>query len=162
MPEHDCPFPIAKRVPLVDIDAAVCARLGPARVPGDAQPAAFSRQVAMYLAKHVGGWSTTKFGKFYHGRDHSTVCHSIRRVESIREQNPELDAFLSGLGHESGIKQRNLRTRPTRLALQRHRPCDPTNSFFDSLADRIVDRLLARIGGQADAGLAVQRPDVRF
>src|SRR5271170_5112819 len=100
MPAHDRLFAIASRVPLAVIDAAVCARLGPARVPGNAQPAAFNRQVAMYLAKHVGGWSTTKIGKFYNGRDHSTVCHSIKRVESMREQNSELDTLLSGLGHE--------------------------------------------------------------
>jgi chromosomal replication initiation ATPase DnaA len=62
------------RVPLSIIDATVSARLGTTRVSGNAQPAAFNRQVAMYLAKHVGGWSTTRIGKFYNGRDHSTVC----------------------------------------------------------------------------------------
>ena len=47
---HERPFMVAKRIPLETIDAAVCARLGPARVAGNAQPAAFNRQVAMYLA----------------------------------------------------------------------------------------------------------------
>jgi hypothetical protein len=88
MPAHDRPFPIAKRVPLADIDAAVCARLGPARVPGNAQPEAFNQQVAMYLAKHVGGWSTTKIGKFYNGPDHSTVCHSIRGLNPFGSRTP--------------------------------------------------------------------------
>jgi hypothetical protein len=62
MPAHDRPFTVVERIPLAVIDAAVCARLGPARVAGNAQPAAFNRQVAMYLAKHVGGWSTTTIG----------------------------------------------------------------------------------------------------
>ena len=53
----------ARRIPLSAIDAAVAARLGPGRVCGNAQPAVFSRQVAMYLAKHVGGWSTTRIGQ---------------------------------------------------------------------------------------------------
>jgi chromosomal replication initiation ATPase DnaA len=100
MPAPDRLFAVAKQIPLATIDRAVCARLGPARVTGNAQPAVFNRQVAMYLAKHVGGWSTTKIGKFYHGRDHSTVCHAIRRIESMREDNPKLDAVLSALGRE--------------------------------------------------------------
>ena len=48
-----------RRLSLATIDAAVSARLGPTRVQGNAQPACFNRQVAMYLAKHVAGWSTT-------------------------------------------------------------------------------------------------------
>ena len=114
----------------------------------------------MYLAKHVGGWSTPKIGKFYNGRDHSTVCHSIRRVESIREQNPELDALLSGLSHElrdQTAKSGNQANPPGAAEAPALRPYE---QFLDSLADRIVDRLLARIGGQAGFGLAVQRPDV--
>ena len=36
------------------IDAVVSARLGPTRILGNSQPACFNRQVAMYLARHVG------------------------------------------------------------------------------------------------------------
>ena len=53
------------RITLAEIEAAVAARLGPGRVSGNAQPAAFSRQVAMYIASQVGGWSTTQIGRFY-------------------------------------------------------------------------------------------------
>ena len=52
--------PSTNQIGLAQIDAVVSAHLGPARVRGNAQPAAFNRQVAMYLAKHVGGWSTTR------------------------------------------------------------------------------------------------------
>ena len=72
----------ARRIPLSAIDAAVAARLGPGCVCGNAQPAVFSRQVAMYLAKLVGGWSTTRIGQFYNGRDHSTVYYAVKRVAS--------------------------------------------------------------------------------
>ena len=67
-------FQLQRRIPLAAIDATVSAYLGTTRVIGNAQPAAFNRQVAMYLANRVGGWSTTKIGKFYNGRDRSTVC----------------------------------------------------------------------------------------
>ena len=38
-----------RRIPLVTIDKVVAARLGQTRVQGNAQPAVFNRQVAMYL-----------------------------------------------------------------------------------------------------------------
>ncbi|MDQ2840805.1 MAG: hypothetical protein M3Y72_07155 [Acidobacteriota bacterium] len=85
---------LSSRISLAEIDAEVSARLGPTRVPGNAQPACFNRQIAMYLARHVGHWSTTVIGRFYNGRDHSTVCHSIQRMEALRETDPEVDAFL--------------------------------------------------------------------
>ena len=89
-----------QRISLLRVDAVVSALLGPARVPGNAQPAVFNRQVAMYLAKHVGKWSTTEIGRFYNGRDHSTVCYAITRIGALRESNPEIDGLLARLTHE--------------------------------------------------------------
>jgi hypothetical protein len=57
----------------------------------------FNRQVAMYLAKHVAGWTTTAIGRFYNGRDHSTVCYGIQRIEALRESDPDVDALLTQL-----------------------------------------------------------------
>ena len=54
----------------------------------------------MYLAKIVGGWSTPQIGRFYNGRDHSTVCYAIRRVEVLRETNPDVDGVLTVLTGE--------------------------------------------------------------
>src|SRR5215468_6322301 len=90
---------LVSRVPLTIIDSAVSAHLGTTRVSGNAQPAVFNRQVAMYLAKHVGGWSTTRIGKFYNGRDHSTVCYALKRIDTLREADPEVDALLTSLAH---------------------------------------------------------------
>jgi hypothetical protein len=88
---------LSRRISLAEIDAAVSARLGPSRVPGNAQPACFNRQVAMYLARHVGRWSTTAIGRFYNGRDHSTVCHGIQRIEALRESDSDVDSLISEL-----------------------------------------------------------------
>jgi hypothetical protein len=148
MPTRDRPFAIAKRVPLVEIDAAVCARLGPARVAGNAQPAAFNRQIAMYLAKHVGGWSTTSIGKFYNGRDHSTVCHAIKRVESMRDQNPELDALLSGMGHELRERTPEIQRRAESVRGPNRAADWADDEFLEIVVDRIVDRLWERIERQ--------------
>jgi hypothetical protein len=40
---------------LGQIEATVAAHLGPGRVPGQEQHHCFSRQLSMYLAKHIGG-----------------------------------------------------------------------------------------------------------
>jgi hypothetical protein len=86
-----------RRISLAEIDAAVAARLGATRGLGNSQPACFNRQVAMYLAKHVAGWTTTVIGRFYNGRDHSTVCYGIQRIEALRESDSDVDALLTQL-----------------------------------------------------------------
>lgn len=53
------------RPSLEQIDSTVSSQLGPGRVSGNEQGPCFSRQVSMYLAKHVGGWSMVKIGRFY-------------------------------------------------------------------------------------------------
>lgn len=90
------PEPLSqKRLSLAEIDAVVSAKLGATRTLGNGQPACFNRQVAIYLAARVGRWSTTVIGRFYNGRDHSTVCHSIQRIEELRDSDPDVDALLS-------------------------------------------------------------------
>ena len=87
-------------IPLAEIDAAVSARLGATRGLGNSQSACFNRQVAMYLAKTVGGWTTTVIGRFYNGRDHSTVCYGIQRIEALRESDPDVDALITSLKNQ--------------------------------------------------------------
>jgi chromosomal replication initiator protein len=48
------------------------------------------RQVAMYLLKELFDLSLVEIGKLFGGRDHSTVIHSIARVEEEVAANPEL------------------------------------------------------------------------
>jgi hypothetical protein len=89
-----------RRISLTQIHVAVSARLGPTRGLGNSQPACFNRQVAMHLAKHIGRWTTTIIGRFYNGRDHSTVCHGIQRIETLRESDPDVDVLISSLKRE--------------------------------------------------------------
>src|SRR4051812_674736 len=92
-----------RRISLAQIDAIVSARLGPTRGLGNSQPACFNRQVAMYLAAQVGRWSTTAIGRFYDGRDHSTVCHGIQRIEYLKDTDPNVDALIADLKHQLGL-----------------------------------------------------------
>jgi hypothetical protein len=82
------------RLSLEQIEATVADYLGPGRVPGNRQGPCFSRQISMYLAKHMGGWSTTRIGRFYNGRHHSTVWHAIAKVERVRETDASIDALI--------------------------------------------------------------------
>jgi chromosomal replication initiation ATPase DnaA len=62
------PLRVRPSIPTAKIDAIVATNLGPARMTGNAPPNVLYRQIAMYLCKHVGGWSTTRIGRFYNGR----------------------------------------------------------------------------------------------
>src|SRR3954451_21936477 len=85
------------RLSLEQIEATVADHLGDGRVPGNQAAACFSRQVAMYLAKNVAGWSTTRIGRFYNGRHHTTVLHAITKIERLRQTDETLDALIEVL-----------------------------------------------------------------
>ncbi len=82
---------------LEQIEATVSAHLGVGRVPGRSQDECFSRQVSMYLAKHVDGWSTPQIGRFYNGRHHTTVLHAIGKIGRLRKRDASVDALLEVL-----------------------------------------------------------------
>ncbi len=112
-------------------------------------PAVFNRQIAMYLAKRVGGWSTTAIGRFYNGRDHSTVCHAVQRIEALREINPEVDQLLMNLEKALQVPQSSLADcsaikRPTSIRLDKLRD----DVLLDELADRIATRLAPLLAGK--------------
>ncbi len=59
----------------------------------------FPRQVAMYLAKELTGTSLPEIGKKFGGKHHTTVLHSIRKIEKMREGQPEFDKEINTLIH---------------------------------------------------------------
>ena len=59
----------------------------------------------MYLAKNVGGWSTTKIGRFYNGRHHTTVLHAIEKIERLRQTDESVDALIEVLTAELSPRQ---------------------------------------------------------
>jgi len=132
---------ITRYIAIAEIDRAVAARLGPTRVRGNAQPAVFNRQVAMYLARVVGGWSLTKIGKFYCGRHHTTVRYAIRRVTALRTTNAEVDAFLTALSEE--IKSKPAADPQRRIDAVAQIPSTwwPSEEFMEELVERLIARL---------------------
>ena len=47
------------------------------------------RQIAMALAKELTNLSLPEIGESFGGRDHTTVLHACRKVQELREQDPE-------------------------------------------------------------------------
>jgi hypothetical protein len=145
MAATDAPRTLYRRISLAQIDAVVSARLGPTRVEGNAQPAVFNRQVAMYLANRVGGWSTTRIGKFYNGRDHSTVCHGIQRIQSLRDSDPEVDGLVTSLSAEIRTCAEDRPEFPLAVAPDTAGSSAPT--ITEELLDLVIEKLIRRLRG---------------
>lgn len=58
---------------------------------------AFPRQIAMYLSKELVKVSLPYIGKKFGGKHHTTVLHSIRKVEKLRSKNPEFNKEINSL-----------------------------------------------------------------
>ena len=101
----------------------------------------------MYLAHRVGGWSTTRIGQFYNGRDHSTVCHAIKRIQTFRDSNADVEGLLSSLIQELTTDQGaelNPTSTTAKADLSRAQDMIWTNEMPDDLAERIASRLRSR------------------
>jgi len=61
---------------------------------------AFARQVAMYLCRQRLKCSFPELGRAFGNRDHTTVMSACRRVESLRRQDPEVNAHLQAIEHK--------------------------------------------------------------
>lgn len=58
---------------------------------------AMPRQVAMYLCKSLTGASLPEIGKSFGGKHHSTVIHSIKRVDEMRKKDPSFNSQINTL-----------------------------------------------------------------
>jgi chromosomal replication initiator protein len=57
---------------------------------------AMPRQIAMYLCKSLTNASLPEIGRSFGGKHHSTVIHSIRKVEELRKNNTEFNILIGG------------------------------------------------------------------
>jgi chromosomal replication initiator protein len=55
------------------------------------------RQIGMYLAKQLTSRSLPEIGRRFGGRDHTTVLHAIRKLETHLAGNPRLKDELEEL-----------------------------------------------------------------
>jgi chromosomal replication initiation ATPase DnaA len=53
-----------------------------------------ARQIAVYLAKTLTARSLPEIGKRFGGRDHTTILHSVRKIEAMIEHDAALAAEI--------------------------------------------------------------------
>ena len=55
------------------------------------------RQIAMYLSKTLTTFSYPEIGKNFGGKDHTTIMHAVKKVESLLENNHKLQKQIFDL-----------------------------------------------------------------
>ena len=56
---------------------------------------AMPRQIAMYLCKGLTNASLPEIGKSFGGKHHSTVIHSIRKIEDLRKRDGDFNTLIN-------------------------------------------------------------------
>ena len=94
---------------------------------------AMPRQIAMYLCKSLTHASLPEIGRSFGGKHHSTVIHSIRKIEDLRKKDGDFNTLIN-----------NFLERFVRNGLRTvfHRP--PTELPADGLCDAAAGRIMHR------------------
>jgi chromosomal replication initiator protein len=64
---------------------------------GNAKHISYPRQVAMYIVKELTQASLPEIGKAFGGKHHTTVLHSIQKIERLREKDVELNRLIHSI-----------------------------------------------------------------
>jgi chromosomal replication initiator protein len=90
-----------KRISLESIIRSVGEKFGlqPAqlKMKSNERKIAYPRQIAMYLAKELTGASLPEIGRAFGGKHHTTVLHSIQKIEALRMKDPDLNSIIQSL-----------------------------------------------------------------
>jgi hypothetical protein len=109
LPEHVLSEAVAPTVaPMLGIRAiqrAVCEHYGVSLVDllssRRTKAIVLPRQVAVWLCRRLTPHSLPAIGPHFGGRDHTTMLHSARRIDALRQSDPamqaKLDAFIAAL-----------------------------------------------------------------
>jgi chromosomal replication initiator protein len=57
---------------------------------------AMPRQIAMYLCKALTSASLPEIGRTFGGKHHSTVIHSIRKIENLKQRDRDFNNLITG------------------------------------------------------------------
>ena len=64
------------------------------KAKNNSRSVAVPRQIAMYLIKTLTTASLPEIGKDFGGKHHSTVIHSIRKIDALRKQDTDFDKLI--------------------------------------------------------------------
>jgi len=71
-------------------------RVSDLKAKTNAKPIAFPRQVAMYLCRRLTGLSYPEIGRLFNDKHHSTVMHSVEKIEKLVEDDPDFRKVIEG------------------------------------------------------------------
>ena len=74
------------------------------RGQGRAKDISLARQIAMYLIRRMTNLSLKEIGKEFDNRDHTTVLHSIERVEEMSKSDPEKAEIIKDITANINIR----------------------------------------------------------
>ncbi|MCA1650622.1 MAG: chromosomal replication initiator protein DnaA [Acidobacteria bacterium] len=70
-------------------------KLGELKSRNNSKSIAMPRQIAMYLCKSLTNASLPEIGRSFGGKHHSTVIHSIRKIEDLRKRDGNFNILMN-------------------------------------------------------------------
>ena len=67
------------------------------KVKSNTRQIAYPRQVAMYLVKELTHASLPEIGRYFGGKHHTTVLHSVGKIEELRQRDEVLNSMIHSL-----------------------------------------------------------------
>ncbi len=90
-----------KRVTIEIIQKAVAEQFGlkisDLKSKNNSKSIAYPRQIAMFLAKQLTTASLPEIGREFNGKHHTTVLHSIHKIEELRKTDKDLNRLINKL-----------------------------------------------------------------
>ena len=70
-------------------------KVGELKSRNNSKSIAMPRQIAMYLCKNLTAASLPEIGRSFGGKHHSTVIHSIRKIEDLRQRDGDFNTLIN-------------------------------------------------------------------
>ena len=96
----------ARKINIEQIQKAVAEQFGlrltEIKAKNNSRAIVYPRQIAMYLAKHLTEASLPEIGRQFGGKHHTTVLHSVEKIEEQRKTDKDLNRLLGKLTEQLG------------------------------------------------------------
>jgi len=95
-----------RRISIENIQRAVCEEfklsLPQLKAKNNSRAVAYPRQIAMYLAKELTSASLPQIGREFGGKHHTTVLHSISKINELKKSDRDLNRIINKLTDSLG------------------------------------------------------------
>jgi len=96
----------ARKVTIEAIQKAVAEQFGlrlvEIKAKNNSRAIVYPRQIAMYLAKHLTEASLPEIGRQFGGKHHTTVLHSVEKINEARKNDKDLNRMVNKLTEQLG------------------------------------------------------------